>query len=440
MSIRNNMIEKKVLKIFSVSLGCPKNRVDTERVLGALGLDVRFVEHLGRADLVFINTCGFIQPAVEESVSVVVDAVKRIASFRKKPFLVVAGCLVGRYGQEELAKELPEVDLWLNSRETEVWAAILTSALGLKQAAEHRAVSTPPGYAWLKISEGCGHGCTFCTIPAIRGPHRSTPVEALAREAESLLAGGAKEIILVGQDITAYGADIGLKRGLVPLLERLSALPGITWLRLLYMYPAGISKDLLDFMHEAQNVVLPYFDVPAQHAHSAILGKMGRPFARDPRAAIDRIRDVFPEAALRTSLIVGFPGETEEHFKELCAFVSQTRFTNLGVFAYKREEGSAAAEMPDQVAEDLKEERHAIIMEMQAEISEENMASFVGQRLAVLVDEASPEWPGLHVGRVWFQAPEIDGVTYVSGPGVTPGAMVEADIDDSKVYDLVALA
>ena len=430
-----------MLKIHAISLGCPKNRVDTERALGSLG-PVRIVEHLGRADLIFINTCGFILPAVEESVRAVLEAIARRNGLKRRPLLAVAGCLVGRYGAKTLAEDLPEVDLWLDSRELEDWPAAIARALQREQAAPGRLLSTGPSYAWLKISDGCRHNCAFCTIPAIRGAQRSSPLEELAREARDLLDQGVRELVLVAQDVTAWGRDLGKRDGLTALLERLLRLEGLGWLRLLYLYPAGITPYFLDFMQEASSEerLLPYFDIPMQHAHPEILTKMGRPFARDPRRVVDAVREKLPDAALRTSLIAGFPGETDRHFTALRDFVREARFDHLGVFSYKAEEGTAAADMPNQLPEAVKEERRADLMLLQAEISAEKLAVLAGRSMRVLVDAVHPEWPGLHTGRVWRQAPEIDGVTYVSGPGVRPGAMVEADIVETREYDLDALA
>ena len=428
-------------KIYAISLGCPKNRVDTERALGSLG-PVRMVKHPGRADLIFINTCAFILPAVEESVRTVLEAVAHRQRLKRRPLLAVAGCMVGRYGEKALAKDLPEVDLWLDNRKLADWPGMLTGILGQEEAAPGRLLSTGPSYAWLKVSDGCRHKCAFCTIPAIRGAQRSSPLEEVAEEAQKLLDQGVRELVLVAQDLTAWGKDLGKSNGLVPLLERLLRLEGLGWLRMLYLYPAGITPYFLDFMAAASSEerLLPYFDIPLQHAHPEILAKMGRPFARDPRRVVDAVRAKLPDAALRTSLIAGFPGETERHFASLRDFVREARFDHLGVFSYRAEEGTPAADLPGQIPERLKETRRAEIMRLQAEISAEKLEALAGKRMRVLVDAAHPEWPGLHTGRVWLQAPEIDGVTYVSGPEVQPGAMLEVEIVETREYDLNALA
>lgn len=432
-----------MIRIFSISLGCPKNRVDTEHALGALG-PVRAVERPEDADCVFINTCGFIAPAIEESVRTLMETIDRISETPKgkRPFLAVAGCLVGRYGKKVLAPDLPEVDLFLDNHELHAWGDMLRAGLGLKGEAlesPSRLLSTGPAYAWLKISDGCRHACSFCTIPAIRGPLCSTPAEQLTREAELLLGQGVKELILVAQDLTAWGRDLGIKHGLQTLLEGLLPLPGLARLRLMYLYPAGLTVDLLRFLQSCGPPFVPYFDVPLQHAAENVLSRMGRPFARNPYEVVERIRAHFPEAALRTSLIVGFPGETENDFSTLCNFVEQSRFHHVGVFAYQAEEGTPAAGMPEQTPDRDKEWRRDSLMHIQADISETILADYAGQRLDVLVDAPHGEWPGLHVGRTWFQAPESDGITYVSGPGVLPGALVRADIIETSTYDLVGL-
>jgi ribosomal protein S12 methylthiotransferase len=431
------------VRVHTISLGCPKNRVDTERLLGVLGKNFAPAEGVSGSDLVLINTCGFIRPAVEESVETILAAIREAAQATPRPVLAVTGCLVSRYGQADLAADLPEVDLWLSTRELAQWPALVGAALGKKnlEALGPRRLSTGPAFAYLKVSEGCSHRCAFCTIPKIRGRHTSRPLDELEREARLLVEqGGVKELVIVGQDVTSYGHDLGLKDGLKHLLDRLMPIKGLKWLRLMYLYPAGLTDGLLKHMAGLGQPLLPYFDIPLQHAHPDILAAMGRPFAKDPSLVIDRVRKHFPDAALRTSLIVGFPGETDAHFKALKALVASTRFAHLGVFPYHQEEGTPAASLPGQVPQGVKTRRKNALMKLQESISRERLAELVGSRLEVLVEEPSPEWPGLHVGRVWFQAPEVDGVTYVSGPKVKPGKIVLADIEQAQSYDLVALA
>lgn len=427
-----------MVRVYSQSLGCPKNRVDTERLLGSLGPDIVTVAEPEEADLVFINTCAFIQPAVQESVRAVVQMAADLDGLEPRPLLAVGGCLPGRYGLAELAREVPEVDLWLHTDDIDSWPRRVSAALKRGTSAPGRLLSTGPSYAWLKISEGCLHHCSFCTIPSIRGRHRSTAAEDLVDEARALLAGGVRELALVAQDVTAWGEDRG--QDLRFLLDQLLPLPGLARLRLLYLYPAGLTDKLLDYLVRAGAPFVPYFDVPLQHAHPDVLSRMGRPFAADPQAVVDRIRARFPQAALRTTMMVGFPGETEQHFQTLMDFVNRNRFHHLGVFAYQAEEGTAAAAMDNQVPVRVKEARRDALMSLQSGISEDILAACEGERLSVLVDAPHDEWPGLYTGRVWFQAPEVDGITYISGPGAEPGALVDADIVESREYDLVALA
>lgn len=447
-----------MIKVYTQSLGCPKNLVDTEHVLGSLG-DFTAVDDLEDADVVFINTCAFIQSAVEESVSTIVEVATQA---NENSFIIVCGCLVGRYGVCELSKEVPEVNLWLETKDIDNWGSMTAAAVqehfGIVLSAKekqpflyknsaveipvmHRRLSTGPSYAWLKIGEGCRHNCSFCTIPSIRGAYRSVDKEILVSEAKALVDGGVKELVLVAQDVSAWGSD-SADKDLRPLLDRLFALDGLERLRLMYLYPAGMTDTLLKYLREAGEKFMPYFDIPLQHAHEDILSKMGRPFAQNPELTVEKIRRYFPEAALRTTFIVGFPGETDTHFDKLFNFVDKTRFHQMGVFAYEQEEGTAAALMPNQVEQGVKEDRRDELMRLQAEISEEILEGYLGERMPVIIDREHEEWPGLYVGRTWFQAPDVDGITYVSAPpeeNIEPGMIVEADITETQKYDLVAL-
>ncbi len=384
-----------MLKIYTHSLGCPKNLVDTEHVLGALG-DFIVVDELEDADVVFINTCAFIQSAVQESVATIVEIATQAG---EECFIIVCGCLVGRYGTCELKKEVPEVNLWLETKDIDNWGSLVAAAVqehfGIKlpareyQAFIHdnrimqipvqgRKVSTAPSYAWLKVGEGCRHNCSFCTIPSIRGGYRSLDKEMLVSEAKAVVGSGIKELILVAQDVTAWGSDTDDK-DLRPLLDGLFRLDGLERLRLMYLYPAGMTDTLLKYLQEAGDTFVPYFDIPLQHAHEDILARMGRPFAQNPEIAVDRIRK----------------------------------------YARKDE-----------------------LMRLQAEISGEILEEYLGERMPVLIDREHEEWAGLYVGRTWFQAPDVDGITYVSAPPeveIKPGMIVEADITETQQYDLVAL-
>ena len=433
------------IRIYTISLGCPKNRVDTEIMLGAFGSDMTPALSAEDSDLILINTCGFIGPATEESVDTILEAADAIKDLNPRPVLAVAGCLVSRYGK--LSEQMPEVDLWLSTHELDQWPALVSKTLAGNLPEEfpvrQRALSTGPAYAYLKISEGCSHSCRFCTIPSIRGPHVSRELNGLVDEARYILDQGVPEIVIVGQDTTAYGSDLDDKEtNLRALIEKLLPLKGLEWMRLMYLYPAGLTDSMLSFLAGAGKPLLPYFDIPIQHAHQDVLSSMGRPFARDPRKVIDRVRKYIPEAVLRTSIIVGYPGETEEHFNTLVDFVKETRFQNLGVFAYQPEEGTPAGEM-EQLPEELREERRQQLMEVQSGISREILEEKVGETIQVLVEEPNDEWPGLFNGRVWFQAPEVDGITYVSAPEdgmeLKPGMLVDAEIDNVTDYDLVTL-
>lgn len=428
------------VRVHTISLGCPKNRVDTEWMLGGLGSGLVHAPEPEDAEVVLVNTCGFIEPAVDESLQVILDTAERITNMQPKPLLVVTGCLVSRYGPE-LSQELPEVDLFLDiARQGELGQRVRELLGRGEGSTSSRLLTTAPGFAYLKIAEGCDNRCRFCTIPSIRGPLVSRPEQEILGDARRCLDQGRSELILVAQDVTAYGRDRDGKSALPGLVEKLARLSGLKWLRLMYLYPAGLSRELLSFLADLGSPFVPYFDIPLQHAHPQILSSMGRPFQRDPREVIERVRHFFPQAALRTTFIVGYPGETNVHFQTLEDFVRETRFNHLGVFPYYPEDGSIAATLPDQVPDPIKNQRRDVIMSIQAEISAEILQEQEGQELDILVDQPHEEWAGLFEGRAWFQAPEVDGVTYVSGEGVAAGRMVRAVVEEAKTYDLVALA
>ena len=433
------------VRVHTISLGCPKNQVDTEWMLGGFGPAFVNAAEPREADVVLVNTCGFIEPAVSESLQVILDTAQSLEGLDPRPPLVVTGCLVSRYGQD-LRAELPEVDLFLEiGRQGELHRRVRELLAARGGRAPHgdvqpgRLLTTAPGFAYLKIAEGCDNRCRFCTIPSIRGPLASRPEGDILDDARRCLDQGRSELVLIAQDVTAYGRDRG-GRALRGLLEKLAPMQGLDWLRLMYLYPAGLDRELLSFLAGLGQPFIPYFDIPLQHAHPDILASMGRPFRRDPRDVVAQVREFFPDAALRTTFIVGYPGETEERFAALEAFVRDARFMHLGVFPYYPEDGSEAAVLPDQLPDEVKEERRDRIMALQAGISEELLAGFEGEELEVMVDRPHEEWPGLYEGRTWFQAPEVDGITYVSGENVRPGRKVRAVIEEAKTYDLVALA
>ncbi|MFP4167278.1 MAG: 30S ribosomal protein S12 methylthiotransferase RimO [Desulfonatronovibrionaceae bacterium] len=429
------------LKIYTLSLGCPKNRVDTEKILGGLGEAWEPANKPERADLVLVNTCAFIAPAVEESLQEIIALGEVIKGRGKKtrPLLAVTGCLVARYGRKKLYSLLPEVDWFVDIPRQAELCSLVRERFKLQTVEKEQVLTTGPGYGYVMLSDGCNKKCSFCTIPSLRGRLRSRPREQIAKDAQALLDQGAKELVLVAQDTTAYGRDLGEKDGLVRVLDRLLRLTGLKRLRLMYMYPSGITRELLDFMAWAGERMLPYFDVPLQHADPHILRRMGRPFALDPQEVVDLIRGRVPGAALRTTMIVGFPGEKPRHFDRLIAFAARNRFHSLGAFPYYPEEGTRAAGFPEQVKSKEKQKRLEELMAVQRSISTEHLRDYEDREVEVLVDEPHPEWPGLHTGRTWFQAPEVDGITYISGPDVIPGKILRAIVQEAKDYDLVAM-
>ncbi len=423
------------LKVYTISLGCPKNLVDTEKILGSIGDICAPISELKMADIVLINTCSFIKDAVEEAIDTILETIEEIKTLDNKPKLIVTGCLVNRY-YEELTKEIPEVDLFLEIEKQHKLRDIIARDILKKQNSYKRFISTPPSYAYLKIAEGCNHRCSFCTIPSIRGGLKSFSENSIIDEARYILSTGRKEIVLVAQDVTSYGMDLGDRKKLFNILGRLSKLQGLSWLRLLYLYPKGITRDFLKFLKDITPPFIPYFDVPLQHVCPEILKKMGRPFQVPAEKIIDLIREFFPDAAIRTSFIVGFPGEKDRDFEQLVNFVKNVRFTHVGVFSYSNEEGTLSSKYPDQVPEEIKEQRKQIIMEEQKSVSRDFLKTFKGKKLKILIDKKSDEWPTLYEGRPWFFAPEIDGLTYVSGEGVQPGDMVDVVIQETYDYDL----
>lgn len=440
-------------RVFIVSLGCPKNLVDSEVMLGTLALSgYQTCATPEEAQLLLVNTCGFIQSAVEEAV----DEILRLAAIKvAQPgtWLVVTGCLVQRYGAE-LMKELPEVDLFLGTESFFNIAARLT-ALSPKDApkmadlsgpaflmtsAMPRLVSTPPHRAYLKITEGCSNTCSYCMIPSIRGRLRSRDLDDVIAEAKRLAGQGVKELTLIGQDLTAYGLDLvkqGQEARLPDLLARLLGETTIPWLRMLYLYPHRITDALLQMIADHERL-LSYLDIPLQHVSPAVLRLMNRPFGA---GAIDglfaRIRRIVPQAAIRTTFIVGFPGETETDVRMLEDFMRTYRLDHVGVFAYSNEEDSAAAKLPDHCPEELKEERLQRLMELQAEISLAKNQVLVGTIDQVLVEGVSAETELLLEGRLRSQAPDIDGCVYINAGQCEVGDIVDLRITEAHTYDVV---
>ncbi|HYD41836.1 MAG TPA: 30S ribosomal protein S12 methylthiotransferase RimO [Anaeromyxobacter sp.] len=432
--------------VYLHTLGCPKNRVDSEVMLGTfLEAGFRLVQDPAAAEVVVVNTCGFIESAKAESVDAIVELSELKQTGRCKK-LVVTGCLVQRHA-DELAKELPEVDHFLGTGAYADVARIVQDAQAKRlvvpdpefvhSAATPRVNSLASHTAYLKIAEGCDNDCAFCIIPKLRGPQRSRPVDDLVAEAGALAAQGTVELSLVAQDLTAYGYDLPGKTRLHHLLPALCQVDGIRWIRLHYAYPRDVPEALLQVIADEPKIV-KYLDMPLQHSSDRLLRTMRR--GRDSaflRELLGKMRARVPGIALRTSLIVGLPGETEEDFQDLLRFVEEQRFEHLGVFEYSREEGTGAAELPDQVPDAVKRDRYARIMEVQREIARDHQQAMIGRRLEVLVEGRSEETEHLLVGRHAQQAPEIDGVTYVNDGMAYPGELVTLEVTDASDYDLV---
>ena len=436
-------------KVYMVSLGCSKNLVDSEVMLGLLEKDGYVVTQGPEdANLLLVNTCGFIGSAVKEAI----DEILELSRYKKNDpakKLVVTGCLVQRYGTE-LEKELPEVDLFIG---TNGFHTIVDQLYGKKvpvplahsleqtpflmDSSMPRKVSTPPHRAYMKITEGCINRCSYCLIPDIRGKLRSRTISDLTTEARRLDAEGVKELTLVAQDLLAYGLDLEKRTNLIVLLKQLLAETNIPWIRLLYLHPARVNKELLLLM-AANTRLIPYLDIPFQHVSDHILRLMNRPYTQVKLIQLmETIRHILPLAALRTTMMVGFPGETEDDIAEMTDFLQKHHFDHLGVFAYANEEGCKAASLPDQIAEEIKEERLRKIMELQAGISFAALQKHVGAVEQVLVEGLSRESDLLLEGRTRYQAPDIDGCVYITRGTVEPGALVDVTITEAHTYDLV---
>ena len=433
-------------RVYMHTLGCPKNRVDSEVMLGTLAqAGYRLVQDPAKAEVIVVNTCGFIESAKEESVDAILElaAMKGEGSCKK---LVVTGCLVQRHA-DELARELPEVDHFLGTGAYPDIARVVSDAQAKRlvvpdpdfvhSAATPRVNSLPSHTAYLKISEGCDNACAFCIIPKLRGAQRSRPIDDLLAEAAALAAQGTVELSLVAQDLTAYGYDLPGKIRLHHLLPELAKVDGIRWLRLHYAYPRDVPDALVEVIAREPKIV-KYLDMPLQHASDRLLRTMKR--GRDAaflRELLARLRARVPGIALRTSLIVGLPGETEADFDELEAFVEEQRFERLGVFEFSPEEGTPAAEMADQVPDELKRARRERIMAIQQRISRAHQRAMIGRKLEVVVEGRAEETEHLLAGRHAQQAPEIDGITYINDGVGFPGELVTVEITDAAEYDLV---
>jgi ribosomal protein S12 methylthiotransferase len=432
------------MKLGVISLGCDKATVDSERLVGELvGHGAVVTPDLPGADVILVNTCGFIDAAKQESIDAMLEAAKLKEGGVKA--VVAVGCLVQRHKQE-LQQEIPEVDLFLGFSELHHLVPELAQR-GLIQdpVAGHPGVrqflGDQPHVRYLKISEGCDHTCAFCAIPLMRGKHRSEPLARLVREAQQLEAQGAKEINLVAQDLGHWGRDLGLGGPKLPdLLEALLRETSVPWFRLLYVYSAGINERLVELMAREKRIV-PYIDMPIQHATDRMLERMRRPERlRTLREKLAWLRGAVPDLAIRTTCLVGFPGETEDDFRALLAFLEEAQFDRMGAFAYSPQEGTRAVQYEDDVDDGVKRDRLEEIVEVQRAISGERLARFVGRDVDVLVDRLEEE-EGIKVGRVQWQADDVDGVTYLERGGwAEPGRFVRARITASEDYDFQAAA
>ncbi len=427
-----------------LNLGCAKNLVDSEVILGKLAASgyVPYPDP-NKADIILINTCGFIQAARQESRRVIRRALK-IKQEEPAKFIGVIGCFVAKE-REKLVQDFPEIDLWLGVKEL---GQIVEALEGRKLRAQRhtflygdetpRLLSTPKGWAYIKIAEGCSHACSFCTIPQIKGPYRSRSVASIVREAEKLAEAGVKEVILISQDTTYFGRDRSPKSELPRLLQALVKIPKLVWVRWLYGFPEEVDDQLLEVMRDSK--ICPYFDLPFQHSHPGLLKLMRRGFdGSRALKLIEKIRRRIPDAALRTSLIVGFPGEGKREFLDLVRFVREAKFDHLGVFVYSAEPGTEAYSLGDPVPAAEKKRRRREIMELQAEISRERLRRFHGRPLEVLLDGTTDPWGKFYLGRTKYQAPEVDGQVKIrrdsKKPFLSPG-IYQVEITRTSQYDL----
>lgn len=435
------------MKIMFISLGCDKNLVDTEMMLGILAQKgFSFTDAEEEAEAVVVNTCCFINDAKEESINTLLEMAELKKSGQIRA-LIAAGCLAERY-REEIQKEIPEVDAILGTMAIEQVAEALEGVLAGKSRNHYRDINEVPAYgkkrivttgghyAYMKIAEGCDKHCTYCIIPKVRGNYRSIPMESLIKEAEELAEGGVKELILVAQETTLYGVDLYGEKSLPKLLRKLAAVPGIYWIRILYCYPEEITKELIDVIKQEEKVC-NYLDIPIQHASDKVLKRMGRRTDRaELQSIIEQLRREIPDICLRTTLIAGFPGETEEDHEELLDFVEKMQFDRLGAFTYSQEEGTPAAAMEEQIEETVKEERRACLMELQQEIAFAKAEDMIGRILTVMVEGKIAD-EDVYVTRTYKDAPEVDGYLFLNTTAeLMSGDFVKVQVTGFNEYDL----
>ena len=452
------------MKVGFISLGCSKNLIDTEATIGMFKKNrYTIVNTPEKADILVINTCGFIESAKEEAINTILE----MAEYKKEncKYLIVMGCLVQRY-YDDLVKALPEVDLFIKIDEYDkLWQKIedlvqfdtirksttktskkITEIPPMPMLTQEqfldRTITTGSNYAYIKIGEGCSNRCTYCAIPYIRGPFVSRKMEDIIEEAKELADKGIKELIVIAQDTTKYGEDIYGKSKLAELLQELSKIEGIKWLRFLYSYPEGITDELIEVVQKNDKIA-KYFDIPIQHISDDVLKRMNRRTSKKQITnLLKKIREKIPNVTLRTSLIVGFPGETEENFKELQEFIKEAKFDKLGTFMYSKEEGTPAEKLPEQIHGNTKKARYNKIMKEQQEISKQNQEKRLGERCEVLIENIS--FDGKYfVGRTMQDVPDIDGLVYVKNDGERKveellNKFVECEITGISEYDLIA--
>lgn len=448
-----------MMKVGFVSLGCSKNLIDTEIAIGILkehGMEI--VNNPEDAEMIIVNTCGFIDPAKEEAINTILE----MAEYKKKKckYLIAMGCLVQRY-TDDLKKALPEVDLWIRLDKYDKFYTAIEELinnkieddkkygeiktypkkplpLASKQEFLGREISTGDNFAYLKIGEGCSNRCTYCAIPFIRGPFISRPEEDIIEEANLLAKKGIKELIVIAQDTTKYGLDLYNEPRLAKLLRKLCKIDGIEWIRFLYSYPEGIDDELIKVVKE-ESKICKYFDIPIQHISNSVLKRMNRKTSKQNiEDVITKIRTNISNVQIRTTVMVGFPGETQADFEELYEFVKKTKFDNLGAFTYSKEEGTPAARLKDQVHPMTKKARYNKIMKLQQQVSKDNLLNLVGKEEKVLIEGITFD-EKYYVGRTSYQVPDIDGITYIkSDKELTIGDFVNCTIAKSKEYDLIA--
>lgn len=436
------------MKIFFVSLGCDKNLVDTENMLGQLyQKGYEFTDDENDCDIVVVNTCCFIGDAKEESINTLLEMGK-LRTEGKIKALIAAGCLAQRY-HDEIAQEIPEVDAIIGTTAIGVIVECIENVLANEPknyihniddkpyVGEKRILTTGGHFSYLKIAEGCDKRCTYCIIPKVRGNYRSIPMEDLVREATTLAEQGVKELILVAQETTVYGKDLYGKKSLPELLRKLCEIPGLFWIRIQYCYPEEITDELIQVMKEEPKVC-HYLDIPIQHASDHVLKRMGRRTNQAQlREMIAKLREEIPDICLRTTLIAGFPGETQEDHEDVMAFVDEMEFDRLGVFTYSQEEDTVAAEMPDQIEEEQKEIWKAELMELQQEIAFEKAEDMVGKHLVVMI-EGAIEDENTYVARTYRDAPNVDGYLFLeTTANLMTGDLVRVLVTDSNEYDLI---